>query len=330
MDPQLQQRLMVFGGFIPGCISLIAMIAVWYIHAFKESRINHHGQDEHDEERTPKAGPRWMLPLMLLVGFAGADYAASQVFYLWPESNNYRYTHAITLVAFTGVIEGLVRLPVLAAFVSRFLAFGGAFWMLTEGYPSIFGDTPTFVGSTIFVGLVSALVATASDRVSEETPAWVDAITWLVIAGAAMPIFLQNHFSTGAMIPAGIIAVLVSTLIAGAIFRSLRFARGGVTVLVGLLLTMLAGSIIQTGADYLPSLLLLAAAPMVTVILLKPRPGVQQLFIRLVMLAIILGSAGGLMQWSISSNQSDGDGTSIDDGYGYEDYESEPTPEVEE
>ena len=328
MDPELQERLVIYGGFIPGAISLILLIGVWYIHAFKKSRIDHLEDIEDDnegEERNAQAvldGPRWMLALMLLVGFAGADFAANKVFHLWPDSNNYRYTHAFALIALVGMLEGFVRLPMLVAFGFRFLAYGGAFWMLAEGYAStVFGDTATFVGSTLFVALASALVSTAGDRNSEETPAWVDAITWLVIAGASMPILLFNHFSTGAMIPAGIIAVLVSALLTSLIFRDLRLSRGGVTVLVGLMLTMLTGSIIQTGVDNLPAVLLLALSPMVTVIPMKTPSGFRMLIARMILLGVILGSAGAMLYWSSQSEQGEAEYDP------YADYEPDPIPE---
>lgn len=328
MDPQLQERLMIFGGFIPGGVSLVLLIAAWYIHAFKKSRVDHleDADDSIDQEddRGPVAsdGPRWMLSLMLLLGFAGADYAANYSFQLWPDGNNYRFVHAIGLIALVGMLEGLVRLPILVAFVFRLLAFGGAFWMLAEGYvPGVFADSPMFVGSAIFAGLAAALVATGADRNSESTPAWVDSITWLVIMGASMPIYLQNHFSIGAMIPAGIIAVLVSVGLCSLIFRDLRLSRGGVTVLVGVMLTMLTGSIIQTGAVNLPGVLLLAISPMVVLIPLRSESGFNRLFARLVVLALVLGSAGALLYWSSQSEQG---GEEYDP---YADYEAEPTPE---
>lgn len=323
MDPQLQQRLMIYGGFIPGAISLVLLVGAWYFHAFKKSRVDHHEDGEDGsgvevERHAGSDGPRWLLALMLFVGFAGADYAASYTFHLWPDSNNYRFTHAIGLIALVGVLEGFVRLPLLVAFVFRVLAYGGAFWMLGEGYAvGVFGDTPSFVGSALFAAIVSALIATSADRTNEQTPAWVDAITWLVIAGATMPILLQNHFSIGAMVPAGIIAVLVSAAMTSLIFRDLRLSRGGVTVLVGFMLTMLTGSIIQTGADHLSSVLLLALAPMVTMIPLKGLSGVRMLVVRLSLLALILGSSGAMLLWSIQSDEALG-GTDS-----YMEYESE-------
>ncbi len=296
MDPQIQQRLIMFGGLIPGAIAMVVLLAAWYIHAFKASRIDH-AEDGSDEESGRRSdGPRWVLPILLAVGFVGADYASNDSFQLWPEANNYRFTHAIGLVMLVGVIEGLVRLPMTIGFVLRAVGFGGAFWMLSEGYvPGVFADSSVLIGSAIFAGLASSLVASAADRNSEETPAWVDSISWLVIAGASMPIFLQNYFSTGAGIPTGASAVFVSTLIVGLIFRDLRLSRGGVTVLVGFMLTMLVGSIIQTGVVNLPAALLLALSPMVMMVPRVGKSNWRLLGARLVMLGAVLGSSAGLI-----------------------------------
>ena len=306
IDPQLKERLMLYGGLIPGAISLIVMMSVWYLHAFSQSRADHIDdgyEDEFEEsERKPHSksiGPRWALPMLLVVGFVGADYASNEIFHLWPQSNNYRYPHAIGLIMLAAIVEGLISLPILLGFATRLLAFGGAFWMLSEGYvDAVFGDSATFVGYTVVAAVAASLISTAADRNSEEMPGWIDSITWLVIAGGSMPILLANHFAIGAMIPAGIIAVLVSTLITSLIFRNLRLSRGGVTVLVGVMLTMLTGSIVQTGADNLPALLLLGVSPMVVAIPLKGVGGIKQLLIRLILLVVILGSSGGLMYWS--------------------------------
>ena len=310
MNLQLEQRLMIFGGFVPGIISLILLIAAWYIYTRKQSGIDN---ENAVDKRTSSVGPRWMLPLMLALGFAGADYAANYTIHFWPDGNNYRFTHAIVLIAIVGIIEGIFTLPILVAFALRFLAYVGAFWMLAEGYTqNVFGNTPTFIGSTLFAGLASAVIATVSDRLSEDNMsqnhrAWVDLIPWIVIAGVAMPVLLKNSFSIGAMIPVGIIAVLISTLITSLIFRSICIARGGVTVLIGFLLTMLVGSIIQTGAVYLPSLLLLALAPMVLLIPLRTSSGIRLLLARIILLVIILGSSIGTMYWFSSTNTQDSD-----------------------
>ncbi|MGV6813974.1 MAG: hypothetical protein ACWA5W_03075, partial [Phycisphaerales bacterium] len=168
MDPQLQQRLMIYGGLIPGALALVLLLAAWYIHAFAQSRVDHldHVDAEGDAELARVSdGPRWLLPMLLAIGFAGADYAANETFQLWPEANNYRYTHAIGLIMLVGLIEGLVRLPMVLGFVVRVLGFGGAFWMLSEGYvPGVFADSSVLIGSTIFASLAGALVATGVDR----------------------------------------------------------------------------------------------------------------------------------------------------------------------
>tara|TARA_R110002072_G_scaffold150953_1_gene299745 strand:- start:86287 stop:87264 length:978 start_codon:yes stop_codon:yes gene_type:complete len=319
MDPQVQERLMMFGGFIPGAVSMLLLMAAWYLHAFKASRVDHdehHADDEYEDdgESTRRSiGPRWVLPIMLALGFAGAVYAVDEQQKLWPDSNADRFLHAMVIIGLVGVIEGLVRLPVLVGFVVRFFGFTVAFWMLAEAYVTIFGDHSIFVGSAIFAGLVSSLLVAGADRSSEDTPAWVDAGSWLIIAGASMPIFFQNNFSLGAMYPAGVIAVLVSTGVTGLVFKDLRFARGGNTVLVGMLMALMVGSIIQTGAVNLPAVMLLGVAPMVLLVPLKSASGVRRLLARLVILAAVLGASGGLMIQS----------SSADAGDGYDDYESE-------
>lgn len=302
MDPQLQERLMIYGGFIPGIISMLFLLAGWYLHAFKKSKRIHD-----DEDSTPiHDGPRWILPLMLALGFISADYASNYTIYLWHDSNNYRFTHAIALIALVAILEGLVRLPLLGSFALRALAFAGAFYMLAEGYTTtVLGGVPILIGSTFFAALISALIATSADRVAqyndaEKSHSWVDAITWLIISAAAMPIFFKNSFSIGAQVPAGIIAVLVSTLIVSLIFKDLRFSRGGITVLVGFLMTMLVGSLIQTGAQYLPSLLLLAIAPLVTMIPLRSPSGLHRLIARVAILIVILGSSLATLHYATS------------------------------
>lgn len=316
IDPQLKERLIMYGGLIPGAIALLVMMSVWYAHAFLKAKA---GGDELDDEGSASSskrdGPRWALPILLAIGFAGADYASNEVLHLWPDSNSYRFTHAIVLITLAAIAEGLFTIPLLLGFVSRMLAYSGAFWMLAEGYEtSVFGDSATLIGSTLFAGIAASLISIASGRASEDTPGWVDSISWLVIAGATMPILLYNHFSIGAMIPAGIIAVLASTLLVSLIFRDVRISRGGVTVLVGFMLTMLTGSIVQTGAENLPAVMLLALAPMVTLVPMRGVHGFRQLLARLILLVVILGSSGGLMYASHAGDDS------IDETDPYADY----------
>ena len=310
IDPQLQERLMLYGGLIPGAIALLVMMSVWYAHAFLKAKAGEDAHGEDPETKGASVGPRWALPILLAIGFAGADYASNEVLHLWPDSNSYRFTHAIVLITLAALTEGLFTIPLLLGFVIRMVAYCGAFWMLAEGYEtSVFGDSAALIGWTLFAGIVASLVSIASDRASEDTPGWADSIVWLVIAGAMMPILLLNHFSIGAMVPAGIIAVLVSTLIASLIFRDIRLSRGGVTVLVGLMLAMLTGSVVQTGVENLPAVMLLAASPLVTLVPMKGVAGMRQLLARLILLAVVLGSSGGLMY---ASHSADGDEDEVD------------------
>lgn len=294
MDPQLQQRLMLFAGFIPGGIAFAALLVGWYFHAFRESRTD---LDDPDENRTPSPGPRWLLPILLALGVAGAEYAVNYKFHLWPDDNTYRYTHAIVLIALMGVAEGLVSLPLFVAFIMRALAYAGAFWMLSEGFTeTVLGGSTNLVAYTLFAALATAIIATGADRIAQRNHhdrplGWIDAITWTMIAGALMPIMKENYFAIGAMLPAGIIAVLVSACIVGLIFRSLSLARGGITVLVGFYMMMLTGSIVQAGTENLPSVLLVTILPLVVLVPLHTSSRVKRLLARVALVAVVGGVA---------------------------------------
>lgn len=294
MDPQLQQRLMLFAGFIPGGIAFAALLIAWYIHAFRESRTD---LVDADEPRMPSPGPRWLLPILLALGVAGADYAINSTLHLWPDDNTYRYTHAITLIALMAVAEGLVVLPLFAAFVMRLLAYAGAFWMLSEGFTdTVLGGSTNLVAYTLFAALATALVATSADRNAQrnhhERPlGWLDAISWILIIAAMMPVLFANNYAAGAMVPGGMVAVLSSAAIVGLIFRSFSLTRGGITVLAGFTMMMLTGSLVQVGTDNLPSILLITILPLVTLIPLHTTSRIKRIIARVTLIAAVGGTA---------------------------------------
>lgn len=324
MDPQLQQRLMLFAGFIPGGIAFAVLLVGWYFHAFRESRTD---LDDADEPRKPSPGPRWLLPILLALGVAGAEYAVNYKFHLWPDANTYRYTHAVALIALMGLAEGLVSLPLFVAFLMRSLAYAGAFWMLTEGYTeTVLGGSTNLVAYSLFAALATALFATSADRIAqrnhhERALGWLDAITWTMIAGALMPVMKENNFAIGAMLPAGVISVLVSAVIVGLIFRSLTLARGGLTVLAGVFMMMLAGSIVQTGTDNLPSVLLIAILPLVVLIPLHTPSRLKRLLARFTLVAVVGGVATlfafgpKLDAWPGNGGADDAEDQSLEDYY---------------
>ncbi|MFG0245019.1 MAG: hypothetical protein ACF8MF_03090 [Phycisphaerales bacterium JB052] len=326
MDAQLQQRLMLYAGLIPGAISFTLLLAAWYLHALRDSRTD---LDDADSPRTTSQGPRWLLPMLIAVGVAGAEYAQNDTFLLWPDDNTYRYTHAALLIALAATAEGLVRFPLFVAIALRLFAYAGAFLMLTEGYAdTVMGGSANLIAYTLFAAITATLVATAADQNAQlnqhQRPlGWLDAITWCLILAATMPVLLANHFALGAMYPAGPISVLVAATLVGLIFRHLSLARGSITMLVGFFMTMLIGSLVQTGADNLPSILLAATLPLVTLIPTRTDSRTKRLLTRVVLIALIAGAAmttihaPNLSFWpgNDASDQQSTDDESIEDYY---------------
>lgn len=293
MDPQLQQRLMLFAGFIPGGIAFALLLVAWYLHALRASKTD---LDDRDENREPTSGPRWLLPILLLLGVVGADYAINDTFQLWPDSNNDRLPHAAALLALAALIEGLVKLPLLLGALLRAVAYAGVFWMLSEGYAdTVLGGSGNLIAYTLFAALYASLIATAADTSTQHNNphqrlGWVDAACWILILAAVMPVFLKNNYAQGGMFPAGLISVLTSTLIVGLIFRAFSLARGGITFIVGFILMMLTGTIVQAGVNTLPAVLLAATLPLVMLIPLSTPSGINRLLAR----AVLIAAVGGL------------------------------------
>lgn len=293
MDTQLQQRLMLFAGFIPGGIAFALLLVAWYLHALRDSRTD---LDDSDEPRKAGQGPRWMLPLVLAMGVAGADYAINDTFQIWPDSNNDRLPHAAALLALAAVIEGLVKLPLLVSVLIRAIAYAGVFWMLSEGYTdTILGGSGNLIAYTLFAAIITSLIATAADTSTQHNNpdrrlGWVDAACWILILAVTMPVLFKNNYAQGAMYPAGLISVLTSALIVGLIFRSFSIARGGITLIVGFMLMMLTGTIVQSGVNTLPSVLLAASLPLIMLIPLRTNSGVRRFLAR----AVLITTVGGL------------------------------------
>lgn len=319
MDPQLQHRLMIYAGFIPGGLALVVLLTGWYLHALRGSRADLEGVDGDDAgdgdgayetdgvdgvDASPapgvSAGPLWLLPLLLGLGVMGADYATNYGFSLWPDANTYRYPHAIGLIALLGMAEGLVRLPVLAALVLRVVAYAGAFWMLSEGFTdTVLGGSGNLVAYALLASLGGALVATGIEERARlehaRRPApWIDALVWLIVLGVFMAVLKAHHFALGAMLPAGVIAVLVSAALVSAVFPALTLARGGHSVLVGLVMMLLTGAFVQVGTENLAGLLLLIPPALVLLVPLPDRSRANRLLTRGVM-ALAAGGVAVLL-----------------------------------
>lgn len=284
---------MLFAGFIPAGISFAILLSAWYLHALRASKTDF---DDPNQPRPISDGPRWLMPILLALGVAGADYAINDTFQLWPDSNNDRLPHAAALLALAALIEGLVKLPLLLAALVRAIAYAGVFWMLSEGYTdTVLGGSGNLVAYTLLAALTTSLIATAADTSTlhinpHRRLGWVDAASWIIVLAAIMPVLFKNNYAQGGMFPAGIISVLASALIVGLIFRAFSLANGGITFIVGFILMMLTGTIVQAGVNTMPAVLLAASLPLIMLIPLSITSGTRLLLTR----AVLIATVGGL------------------------------------
>lgn len=302
MPDDLFQRLVLHGGIIPGAVSLLLLGVFWWMHRRKAALPRDEGEAVGD-------GPRWLLPVLLAGGFIAADYVVKVRFEWWPTDNTMRAAHAAVLLGVFGFVEGLIRLPVWAVSLGRAVVFGGVAWMLCEGYAPQTISNADLWGIVGVCGLIGSLIAHAADRGSEGTPGWTGTLAWVIAIGAVQPMLHLGGFSSGSMALAGVMAVLTSMLIVSVFVKETRVSRGGVSVLVGLLLAGVLGAGVQTEPKSVPVLLLMGGLPLV--LALTAGGAKRTLLVRAVGTALVVGSIGAILHFGGSG----GDGPAEDDPY---------------
>ncbi len=251
MPNELLLRITLHGGVLPGVVSLITLALLWWRHA-KKSR---------DESARTPAAPTWALPLLLAAGVIAADWVVKQSFAWWPTDNTRRVTHAVALLGLLAAAESTPRLPSFARIATRLIAFGGATWMLTEGYrPGVLSNAQLWM-LVAGAGLWGTVLTTLADRSLARTPGWTAPAASLVLLAGVQPFLHFAGFSSGSLALVGALAVLTNAVIVGAIFKKFTLAPGAATMIVGLVLIGLLGAGIQSEPKSVPALIIVALSP---------------------------------------------------------------------
>lgn len=279
----MEVQLALFGGVIPGAVTLTLLALVWR----RAARIKPAGEVSRGA---------WALPLLVAGAFAGADWVVNGVPQAWPDANNYRYVHAIALLAVLGVLDALIALPAWALFVARAATLGGVGLMLTEGYAPHAIAWEDLAGWLAVLSIGGAGLLAAGDRGARGVPAYVT--SGVLAAGAffALPALFLIGSAYGAQVGASFVAVTVAAGLAGLIVRRATLPRGLVTVVGGGLFALLIGAGVQWEPKSVPAILIAAMVPAAlgaSGAIAGARP-VLRLIAGIVFSAVLAGGAAGL------------------------------------
>jgi hypothetical protein len=282
MPNELLLRVTLHGGILPGAVTLITLALLWWRHAKK----NKHAE-------TPTTGPVWALPLLLAAGVIAADWVVKQSFAWWPTDNTRRVVHAVALIGLLAAAESAPRLPSIVRIVTRFIAFAGATWMLTEGYrPGVLSNTQLWL-LVAGVGIWGSVLATLADRSLAKTTGWTAPAAALALLAGVQPFLHFAGFSSGSLALVGALAVMTNAVIVGAVFKKFTLAPGAATVVVGLVLIGLLGAGIQSEPKSVPALILVALAPIA--LTLRFRGPVPTALLRAGVAGAFIGAAMGTL-----------------------------------
>ncbi len=289
MDPQLRMTLTLFGGVAPGVVAFLALFIAWGIHA-RRSTV----REIESEAAEPTDGPRWVVPMLIAGGLLACDWIINSGVIAWPTSATERYFHAITLIGLLAMAEGLLRVPGIVTIAIRAVGYGVAIWMLASPYvASEILSQHDLIGTIIIGGFGGSLIAHHADRAHETTSAWKAGIVQLLAFGGLMPIMFALGWAVGSMMLISVVAVLVNVVLVGLIFRRMRIARGGTSVLVGILVVLLCGAGIQSEPISLPALGAIALLPLAAT--MPGKDSIGTLFVRVAGVAVLLAATGGVL-----------------------------------
>lgn len=285
-------KLAVFGGVLPGLLTGLAMLIAWGVHARKLNREARSTAAIPDSIRARfRDGPVWVAPLVLAFGYLGADYATNGTMKLWPDSNTYRFPHAVLLLGVVGLIESLIPLSGIARSIAvtlaRAAALAGGYWMLTEGYhdAGTINDS-TFYGWMGVVTLGGTAVLSAANLGAGAASARAVGLLAALIGAACIGLLFASGYALVAQSSAVIVAWGTASALAAWILwlggkrqgypegaRVVWLDRGGMTVFAGLVILHAVGARFHTypAPHGAPGLLLIGLAPAALAVLaLRP------------------------------------------------------------
>ena len=306
MDPQLRLWLTLLGGVLPGAVALVTLFLFWMWHAHRSNM-----KELESADAVVSDGPRWLLPVLLALGAIACDLVINSGMQLWPKSATERYLHVFLLLGFVGFFEGLVRWPTVMVLAARALAYAAAVWMLAAPYvESEILTNQELLAWMALAGIGGCAVSHYADYALENTRAWNAGFAFILAFAGLMPILFATRWAVGSMMLIGVIAVLVNVSIVGLVFTRVRVSRGGVSVLVGILIALMVGSGIQNEPNAVPAIALLGLLPLVASV--PGRDGLGSFITRAGAVILLLGIVGGMVQWQNNLNNADDSSTGED------------------
>ncbi|MEM9560440.1 MAG: hypothetical protein AAF995_09045 [Planctomycetota bacterium] len=299
----MEVRLALFAGVIPGFVTLVLLTWIWRRAARRQVE-------------GPITGGLWAVPLIVGGAFLAGDWVVNGRPQFWPDSNNYRYVHAIGLIALLGVLDALVRLPAWALFIARACTLSGVGLMLTEGYAPQSIEWHDLAGWLALLGVGGAGVLGFADRGARELPAYATAGTLAAGGVVALPALFLIGSAYGAQVGAAFVAVATAAGVAGLIVRRATLPRGTVTMIGGGLLALLIGAGVQWEVASVPATVLLGLTPLAlgaAGVIARGR-GLAGLLLGVSLALLIAGGSAGLSYWADPPGEDDG-GSAADYGY---------------
>lgn len=251
----------LLGFVVPGVIAGVLWLGAWLVWRLLRSERAEGGEGE---RTSSGAAGAWMSAPAAALAMTPAFVVLNGYHWtFWPQNGTLRVLPVLALVGVVGLIESFVWKIAPVRHALRAGVFAGVVVITIPPLPPHVVSTEQLIALAVGIGVGFAMLAHAVDAAAHRVRGAGFAGMMLPWALAAGPALFFSGYANGARLGSALVPILIATMVVGVFFyRQMRFARGGVTALLGVMLQyLLIAQFYNENTPTLP-LLLLALAPL--------------------------------------------------------------------
>lgn len=250
----------LLGFVVPGVIAGVLWVGAWLIWRLLRSE----RADDGEQQTSSGAAGAWISAPAVALAMTPAFVVLNGYYWtFWPSNGTLRVLPVLALVGVAGLIESFVWKFSPVRHALRAGVFAGVVLITVPPLSPHIVSTEQLIALAVGVGVGFAMLAHAVDASAHRVRGAGFAGMMLPWALAAGPTLFFSGYANGARLGSALVPILIATMVVGIfLYRQMRFARGGVTALLAVMLQfLLIGQFYNEGTPTLP-LLLLGIAPL--------------------------------------------------------------------
>lgn len=287
----------LLGFVVPGVIAGVLWLGAWLV--WRLLRSERAGGDAGEKTSSGAVGAWMSAPAVALAMTPAFVVLNGYHWTFWPANGTLRVLPVLALVGVAGLIESFVWKIAPLRHAMRAGVFAGVVLITIPPLSPHIVSTEQLIALAVGVGVGFAMLAHAVDAAAHKLRGAGFAGMLLPWAIAAGPALFFSGYANGARLGSALVPILIATMVVGLFFyRQMRFARGGVTALLAVMLQyLLIAQFYNEDTPTLP-LLLLGIAPLGAAAVLLVPGKQERVWLRPVVGGVAVAAIAGAAAYS--------------------------------